>query len=99
MNIKNELIKAYDEGIKNLYKSMDMEIDEMDEEDKAFMNLKREELFASLSIDVNNCSEKDNKFVLDNLDLYKQLFSASISGDIDNLKLTLTELAKNWKLI
>jgi len=43
----------------------------------------------------DECSEEDKYLILDNLILYKRLFTASISGNDKDFKLINTELLKN----
>ena len=94
MNIKEELIKAYDESIIELYKSMDIELDDMDDEDRAFLYSKREEMIGAIMEGIDESSEKDTNFITNNLGLYKRFFSALISEDSTELKLVVLEMKK-----
>ena len=94
MNVKEELIKAYDESIIELYKSMDIETEDADDEDRAFLYSKREEMIGGIMEGIDESSKKDMDFITNNLGLYKQFFSALISEDANKLKLVVLEMKK-----
>ena len=94
MNVKEELIKAYDESIIELYKSMDIELDDIDDEDRALLNSKREEMVGGIMEGIDENSKKDMDFITNNLSLYKRFFSALILEDANELKLVVLEMKK-----
>jgi len=91
MNIKNALIKVYNKSMIELLEELGM--DSLDKDEQEFCDLKRNEMISLILED--ECSEEDKYLILDNLILYKRLFTASISGNDKDFKLINTELLKN----
>lgn len=91
MNYKTEISKVFDECIDELVN----EFGEITESEKLDLELLKEAFTYQLFKEV--ISEKDEKFVLDNLDLYKKLIKSVFKEDENEIKKCLIELlrAKN----
>lgn len=87
MEYRDELIKIYDECVTKM-----IEEGTTDEEDKIDLKLMREAIIAGLANEI--VSEKDQKFVMDNLNLYRRAITAMLSGDEKGLTLILLEMYK-----
>ena len=86
MNFKDKLIKVYDECMSDLYLVAD-------EDEKAEYDLMKQRMLHNLIKE--NVSEAEEKFINDNIDLYKQLIRATLSeegGDEKSIKIIIGKL-------
>jgi len=84
-----ELIRVYDESVLEIFSDITLSDDE-----KLNLDLFREGLIASI-IDKNEIkSEEDEKYVIDNIELYKRFFKAMIVDNEKEMKVIVLEMLK-----
>lgn len=87
MSYKEELLKIYDECIAEIFEG-----EKLGEEDTLNLELLRESIIAQFSN--QEITAKDEKYVMDNLPLYKRMIKATITQDQLELKKVTLEMLK-----
>jgi len=87
MNCKEELIRIWDECIEEIFEG-----EELTEDDKLDFDIVKESIIAQIKNE--KVSEEDQKYVCDNIELYKKFFMAMLTSNEKEMKLVTLELLK-----
>ena len=87
MNCKEELIRIWDECIEEIFEG-----EELTEDDKLDFDIVKESIIAQIKNE--KVSEEDQKYVCDNIDLYKKFFMGMLTSNEKEMKLVTLELLK-----
>jgi len=87
MNCKEELIRIWDECIEEIFEG-----EELTEDDKLDFDIVKESIIAQIKNE--KVSEEDQKYVCDNIELYKKFFIAMLTSNEKEMKLVTLELLK-----
>ena len=87
MNCKEELIRIWDECIEEIFEG-----EELTEDDKLDFDIVKESIIAQIKNE--KVSEEDQKYVCDNIDLYKKFFMDMLTSNEKEMKLVTLELLK-----
>jgi len=87
MNYKEELIRIWDECIEEIFEG-----EELTEDDKLDFDIVKESIVAQIKNE--KISEEDQKYVCDNIELYKKFFMAMLTSNEKEMKLVTLELLK-----
>jgi len=87
MNYKEKLIRIWDECIEEIFEGK-----ELTEDDKLDFDIVKESIVAQIKNE--KVSEEDQKYVCDNIELYKKFFMAMLTSNEKEMKLVTLELLK-----